>query len=89
MGVQYTQFNEVNMNDIDAVVVGSGFAGGVVARELAERAGKRGTRMSSHGAVCLETQVFPDGMNHYAFPSPVLHPGEHLHTETVYAFSVR
>ena len=45
--------------------------------------------MSSHGAVCLETQVFPDGMNHYAFPSPVLHPGEHLHTETVYAFSVR
>ena len=31
MGVQYTQFNEVNMNDIDAVVVGSGFAGGVVA----------------------------------------------------------
>lgn len=59
------------------------------ANSLSERAGKRGTRMSSHGAVCLETQVFPDGMNHYAFPSPVLHPGEHLHTETVYAFSVR
>ena len=59
------------------------------ANSLSERAGKRGTRMSSHGAVCLETQVFPDGMNHYAFPSPVLHPGEHLHSETVYAFSVR
>ncbi len=59
------------------------------ANSLSERAGKRGTRMSSHGAVCLETQVFPDGMNHYAFPSPVLRPGEHLHTETVYAFSVR
>ena len=59
------------------------------ANSLSERTGKRGTTMSSHGAVCLETQVFPDGMNHYGFPSPILHPGEHLHTETVYAFSVR
>ena len=59
------------------------------ANSLDERAGKNGTRMGPHGALCLETQVFPDGMNHYGFPSPLLHPGEHLHTETVYAFSVR
>lgn len=59
------------------------------ANSLDERAGKGGSRMGPHGAVCLETQVFPDGMNHYAFPSPLLHPGEHLHTETVYAFSVK
>ena len=59
------------------------------ANSLDERAGKNGTRMGPHGALCLETQVFPDGMNHYGFPSPLLHPGEHLHTETVYAFSLR
>lgn len=59
------------------------------ANSLSERAGKRGTRMGAHGALCLETQVFPDGMNHYAFPSPLLHPGEHLHTETSYAFSIK
>lgn len=59
------------------------------ANSLGERAGKRGTRMCDHGALCLETQVFPDGLNHYAFPSPLLHPGEHLHTETAYAFSVK
>ncbi len=41
MGVQYTQFSDIDIADIDAVVVGSGFAGGVVARELAERGGKR------------------------------------------------
>lgn len=41
MGVQYTQFSDIDINGIDAVVVGSGFAGGVVARELAERGGKR------------------------------------------------
>ncbi len=56
---------------------------------LDERAGKRGSVMGPHGALCLETQLFPDGMNHYGFPSPLLHPGEHLHSETVYAFSVR
>ena len=59
------------------------------ANSLSERPGKRGAPMGPHGALCLETQVFPDGMNHYAFPSPLLRPGEHLHTETAYAFSIR
>ena len=45
MGVQYTQFNEVNMNDIDAVVVGSGFAGGVVARGTLGGGGQRGLQL--------------------------------------------
>lgn len=57
------------------------------AHSLGERAGKGGRPMCDHGGVCLETQVFPDGLNHYAFPSPLLHPGEHLHTETSYSFS--
>lgn len=59
------------------------------ANSLDARAGKHGSIMGPHGALCLETQVFPDGLNHYGFPSPLLHPGEHLHTETIYAFSVK
>lgn len=41
MGVRYVDMRDVDVAQIDAVVVGSGFAGSVVARELAERAGKR------------------------------------------------
>lgn len=41
MGVQVRSFKELDIADYDAIVVGSGFAGAVVARELAERAGKR------------------------------------------------
>ena len=41
MGVNYRKYREVEGGDFDAVVVGSGFAGAVVARELAERAGQR------------------------------------------------
>ena len=37
MGVQECDFKNINIKDYDAVVVGSGFAGSVVARELAER----------------------------------------------------
>ena len=59
------------------------------ANSLSERPGKGGSTMGPHSALCLETQVFPDGMNHYSFPSPLLRPGEHLHTQTSYAFSVR
>lgn len=59
------------------------------ANSLTERAGKRGRVMGQHGAVCLETQLFPNAMNCYGFPSPVLRAGRHLHSETVYAFRVR
>lgn len=41
MGVRYVDMRDVDVTQIDAVVVGSGFAGGIVARELAERAGKQ------------------------------------------------
>lgn len=40
MSVKYASYSDVNIDDFDAVVVGSGFAGSVTARELAERAGK-------------------------------------------------
>lgn len=37
MGVRYFNYKDVDVSEYDAVVVGSGFAGSVVARELAQR----------------------------------------------------
>ena len=56
---------------------------------LFERPGKNGSVMRPREGVCLETQLFPNAMNCYGCPSPVLRAGKHLHSETVYAFSVR
>lgn len=39
------------------------------------------------GAVCLETQHFPDSVNHPDFPSVILGPGEEFLSETIYKFS--
>jgi aldose 1-epimerase len=41
------------------------------------------------GALCLETQHFPDSPNHASFPSTVLRPGNDYESETVYKFSVK
>lgn len=58
------------------------------ANALTERAGKGGRTMTKHGAVCLETQLFPNAMSCWGFPSPVLHRGERLRSETTFSFSV-
>ena len=55
---------------------------------LTERPGKCGTTMRPRDAVCLETQLFPNATNCYGFPSPILRAGQHLHSETVFAFRV-
>lgn len=55
---------------------------------LSERAGKGGALMRERGAVCLETQLYPNAMDCYGFPSPVLRSGRRLRSETVYAFSI-
>ena len=41
------------------------------------------------GAVCLETQHFPDSPNRSNFPSTVVRPGKDYQSETVYKFSVK
>jgi aldose 1-epimerase len=51
--------------------------------------GKGGKPYALHGALCLETQHFPDSPNHPDFPTTELKPGERYHTVTVYSFSVR
>ncbi|MCE5235262.1 MAG: aldose epimerase family protein [Clostridiaceae bacterium] len=49
-------------------------------------AGKNGAVYKNRGALCLETQNFPDAPNHKNFPNAVLLPGETYRTRTVYAY---
>ena len=46
-----------------------------------------GGAYEKYGAVCLETQHYPDSPNHPSFPSSILHPGKEFHSETIYKFS--
>jgi aldose 1-epimerase len=49
--------------------------------------GISGKPYEKHGALCLETQHFPDSPNHPNFPTTELKPGEKYHQETVFKFS--
>jgi aldose 1-epimerase len=51
--------------------------------------GKNGVRYGKHSAFCLETQHFPDSVNHPNFPSIILKPGAVYRQETIYKFSVK
>jgi aldose 1-epimerase len=51
--------------------------------------GKGGTPYERRGALCLETQHFPDSPNQRSFPSTELKPGQKFHSVTVYRFSAR
>lgn len=47
-----------------------------------------GKSVAKHAAFCLETQHYPDSPNQAGFPSSILKPGEHYHTETKYKVSI-
>jgi aldose 1-epimerase len=51
--------------------------------------GKRGVVYEKHSGFCLETQHFPDSVNHPAFPSTILRTGSVYSTQTTYKFSAR
>jgi aldose 1-epimerase len=51
--------------------------------------GKDGIAYPHRGALCLETQHFPDSPNHPSFPTTELKPGQKFHTVTVFRFSAR
>lgn len=51
--------------------------------------GKRGVVYQKHYAFCLETDHFPDSLNHPAFPSVVLRPGQTYRQTTIHKFSVK
>ena len=50
--------------------------------------GKYGKVYSFRGALCLETQHYPDSPNQPAFPSTLLNPGEEYYSVCVYKFGV-
>lgn len=42
-----------------------------------------------HGGFCLETQHYPDSVNHPHFPSTILRPGQAFKSTTAFAFSTK
>ena len=62
------------------------YSGNFLDGNLTNRDGKR---IPQHGAMCLETQHFPDSPNQPAFPNTILGPGQTFHEITIYKFSAR
>ena len=52
-------------------------------------AGKRGMVYQRHSGFCLETQHFPDSVNHPKFPSVILRPGHTYRHTTLHKFSAQ
>lgn len=50
--------------------------------------GKDCTHYVKHGSFCVETEKFPNSMNHSEFPSIFLNAGEKYYHEVIYKFSV-
>jgi aldose 1-epimerase len=47
---------------------------------------RKGVPYQQHAAFCLETQHFPDSVNHPNFPSTILEPGKTYRSMTIYQF---
>lgn len=62
------------------------YAGNAMAKEGDK--GKLGVVYPYRGALCLETQHYPDSPNQPSFPSVVLRPSETYTSECIYKFSV-
>lgn len=59
-----------------------------VAANPSDFIGKYGDFYPAQASVCLETQHYPDSINHENFPSIVLKAGEGFRSKTLYHFSV-
>lgn len=49
--------------------------------------GKDGVRYCYRGGIALETQFYPDSVNHPEWPQPITLAGEHYHSETKFKFN--
>ena len=58
------------------------YAGNYLAGDM----GKDGVSYCYRGGICLETQFYPDSVNHPEWPQPFVKAGEHYHSETRYKF---
>jgi len=61
--------------------------GGFSGANVDVRLGPGDRNYQRRNAFCLETQHFPDAINHPEFPPVVLRPGHVFHSSTVYRFS--
>ncbi|HVU55127.1 MAG TPA: aldose epimerase family protein [Puia sp.] len=52
------------------------------------RTGTQGKSYIRNGAVCLETQQYPDAANRPEFPSTLIHPGGEYSATTIFEFGV-
>ena len=48
-----------------------------------------GSDMISHGALCLETQFYPDSVHHENFPFRYVTPEKPFESKTIYKFTVK
>ena len=55
---------------------------------LKDQKGKGGKTYAHRSALCLETQHYPDSVNHENFPTTILKPGEKYESKTTYAFEI-
>ena len=51
-----------------------------------DEVGKGGAHYPKRSALCLETQFYPDSVNHPEWPQPIYKAGEKYHSETKYCF---
>jgi len=56
---------------------------------LGNMTGHDGVPIVKYGGFCLETQHFPDSINHPSFPSVVLRPGDTFKSTTVFKFAAK
>ena len=54
---------------------------------LMDQEGKGGKAYAHRSALCLETQHYPDSVNHDNFPSTILKPGDEYTSTTILGFS--
>ena len=49
--------------------------------------GKDGAHYGDSAGICLETQFYPDSVNHPEWPQPFVKAGERYHSETIFKFN--